>query len=136
MELTLNREGMNLPFFVNIYTGIWAKSWKIAIGLFATWTSALFGKPIMLFITPEVTGFLKIAIPSLATVGSVIWTGYIAWKRGRKELQRQEQERQQDEKEFFLDHMRKLIEVGIIKEDATEEEKIETTKRFIEFQYK
>lgn len=123
---------MPLNFYMNIYADLLAKWWKVGFGIVTTWTTALFGAPILLFITPEISDILKIAIPFLATVFSAGWTGVIAWKRGVKEMQRMEQDRIQDAQDFFESKMRYLIEIGEIPAGATLEEKVSITKAYLE----
>lgn len=127
-----NKNTMPLNLYVNIYADLLIRWWKVGVGLVTTWTTYLFVKPILLFLTPEVSDLLKLSIPFLATALSAVWTGVIAWRRGVKEMQRMEQDRIQDGQDFFEKKMRYLIEIGEIPPNATLEEKVRITKVYLE----
>jgi hypothetical protein len=133
MELIVeNQKKMPLNLYVNIYSEMLFRWWKVGVGLVTTWTSYLFSKPIMLFLTPEVNEWMKIAIPVIVTALSAGWTGAVAYKRGLKEMERMEQDRIQDRQDFFEKKMRYLIDIGEIKADAPLSEKVDITKAYLE----
>lgn len=108
---------------MNIYTQIFGelvtKWWQVQVGVFATWASWLFGDSVFMFLDPNLA---KAWVP-IAFTGLVgLCTFVVAVLKGRKEIKGMDREARQDEMSHYWDNVKRLKELGYVKDDTPLEE--------------
>lgn len=104
---------MTLILFLGSYIDLLVKWWKVNLGLAITWFFGLFGEPVMGSIDPDIAAGFKEIVVGLATLFTAAVTIYIAWRKGRRELSKIEQESQHEKREHRLKVLTELKESGL-----------------------
>lgn len=86
-----NKKGMTIFMFLSAYSETLFRWWKVNLTLAGTWLVGIFGEPIMALITPDAVPMIKEVVITLATVVTAGATIYMAYKRGKRELDKIEQ---------------------------------------------
>lgn len=108
-----------MGIYTHIFGELVAKWWQVQIGVFATWTSWAFGDSLFLFLDPS---FAKAWVPIAFTCLVGISTFVVAVLKGRKEIRALDRESEQDEISHYWENVKRLKEMGFIKDDTPLEE--------------
>lgn len=99
---------MTLLLFLGTYIDLLVRWWKVNLGLAVTWLIGLFGDPVVGAIDPNIAIGIKEVVITLATLFTAVVTIYIAWKKGKRELNKIEQDVSQEKQEHRLKMLSEL----------------------------
>lgn len=108
MPSVKKEKNMTLLLFLGTYAELLVRWWKVNLGLAITWLIGLFGDPAMGVIDPHAAAGAKEVVIALATLFTAMVTIYIAWRKGKRELEKIEQETRQERQRHRIKMLNEL----------------------------